>query len=155
MKRFSILLLLALLINVAAMAQPSAIRNIQQMAREDNRTMQHLDILCNRIGGRPAGSNACENAEEWAVKSFQDWGLDVKLEKAGQMAVGFNRGGWWGRMMGEEQMTLHFATPSYTSGTKGPQKGHVVIEPRTQAEFDRMKGRLKGAWVLVEGKSRG
>ncbi|MBP3289601.1 MAG: Zn-dependent exopeptidase M28 [Alistipes sp.] len=155
MKRFSILLLLALLINVAAMAQSAAIRNIQQMAREDNRTMQHLDILCNRIGGRPAGSNACENAEEWAVKSFQDWGLEVKLEKAGQMAVGFNRGGWWGRMMGEEQMTLHFATPSYTSGTKGPQKGHVVIEPRTQAEFDRMKGRLKGAWVLVEGKSRG
>ncbi len=58
-------------------------------------------------------------------------------------------------MYGEEQMMLHFATPSYTSGTKGPQRGHVVIEPRTQAEFDRMKGRLKGAWVLVGGKSRG
>lgn len=125
------------------------------MAIEDNRTMQHLDILCNRIGGRPAGSNACENAEEWAVRCFEEWGLDVTTEKVGEVAVGFNRGGWWGRMYGEEQMVLHFATPSYTSGTKGPQRGHVVTEPRTQAEFDRMKSRLKGAWVLVSGKSRG
>lgn len=155
MKRFSILILTLLALISSASAQNSAVSKIQQMAREDNRTMQHLDILCNRIGGRPAGSNACENAEEWAVKCFEEWGLEVTLEKAGQMAVGFNRGGWWGKMYGDEQMTLHFATPSYTSGTKGPQRGHVVIEPRTQAEFDRMKGKLDGAWVLVEGKSRG
>lgn len=155
MKKFSILIILIFALHGFVTAQPSAIKQIQQMALEDNRTMQHLDILCNRIGGRPAGSDACENAEQWAMKCFTEWGLDVTLEKAGETAVGFNRGGWWGRMTGEEQMTLHFATPSYTSGTKGPQKGHVVIEPRTQAEFDRMKGRLRGAWVLVSGKSRG
>lgn len=125
------------------------------MAREDNRTMQHLDILCNRIGGRPIGSAAYDNAVEWAVRCFTEWGIEVTTEKAGEMGVGFNRGGWWGRMIGEEQMTLHFATPSYTVGTKGIQTGHVVIEPRTQAQFDRMKGQLKGAWVLVNGKSRG
>ncbi len=141
--------------NISAIAQSAAIKQIQKMALEDNRTMQHLDILCNRIGGRPTGSDACTNAEEWAFHTFKEWGLDVTTEKVGDMSVGFNRGGWWGRMTGEENMVLHFATPSYTSGTKGPQRGHVVIEPRTQAEFDRMKGRLKGAWVLVNGKSRG
>lgn len=155
MKKISILTLLLALCALTATAQNSAIEKIQQMAREDNRTMQHLDILCNRIGGRPAGSNACENAEEWAARCFEEWGLEVTTEKAGELGVGFNRGGWWGRMMGEESMVLHFATPSYTSGTHGPQRGHVLIEPRTQAEFDRMKGRLKGAWVLVNGKSRG
>ena len=33
-------------------------------------------------------------------------------------------------------MDLHFVTPSYTSGTKGLQRGHVLIEPRTQEELD-------------------
>lgn len=52
-------------------------------------------------------------------------------------------------------MVLHFATPSYTSGTKGVQRGHVVMEPRTEAEFNRMKHRLKGAWVLISGTNKG
>jgi hypothetical protein len=58
-------------------------------------------------------------------------------------------------MLSEDGMTLHFATPSYTSGTKGRQRGHVVMEPKSQAEFDRMKGKLKGAWVLVTGVNSG
>lgn len=155
MKKLLLTLVLSTLLSVAAEAQNKVYRELQRMAREDNRTMQHLDILCNRIGGRITGSDALENAEQWAAKCFEEWGLEVTLEKVGEMPVGFNRGGWWGRMYGEQSMTLHFATPSYTSGTKGPQRGHVVIEPRTQAEFDRMKGQLRGAWVLVEGKSRG
>lgn len=153
MKRFIICIML--LMPVGLWAQEASVKKIMEMAREDNRTMHHLDILCNRIGGRLAGSDACENAEQWVAQCFNDWGLDVSVEKAGELGVGFNRAGWWGRMMGEESMTLHFATPSYSSGTKGPQRGHVVIEPRTQEEFNRMKGTLRGAWVLVNGQSNG
>lgn len=154
MKRVIIYLML-LAMPAGVWAQEAAVKKIMEMAREDNRTMQHLDILCNRIGGRPAGSDACANAEQWVARSFREWGLEVSIEKAGELGVGFNRGGWWGRMMGEESMTLHFATPSYSSGTKGPQKGHVVVEPRTQEEFNRMRGLLRGAWVLVNGRSGG
>lgn len=146
---------LLLLLPATAGAQSAAVKRIMEMAREDNQAMHHLDILCNRFGGRPVGSDAYENAAEWAIRSFRSWGYEVRTEEAGSMSVGFNRAGWWGRMTGEEQMTLHFSTPSYSSGTHGVQRGHVVIEPRTWAEFDRMKGRLKGAWVLVEDKSSG
>ena len=135
--------------------QSAAVKKIMEMAREDNRTMQHLDILCNRFGGRPIGSDAYENAAEWAMRCFREWGYEVEYEKAGELSVGFNRGGWWGRAMGEYTETLYFTTPSYTSGTKGPQRGHVVIEPRTWDEFNRMKGTLKGAWVLVGGTNSG
>jgi hypothetical protein len=31
----------------------------------------------------------------------------------------------------------------------------VVAEPKTQAEFDRMKGKLNGAWVLITGTNDG
>lgn len=121
----------------------------------DNRTMEHLDILCNRFGGRLIGSDAYENAANWAADKFREWGMEVIMDEVGEMPVGFNRGPWFGRMLSDEGMTLHFATPSYTSGTKGVQRGHVLIEPTTQAEFDRMKGALKGAWVLIGGENNG
>lgn len=144
-----------LLLPTGIAAQNAAVRKIMQTAREDNRAMHHLDILCNRFGGRITGSDAQENALKWASRCFEQWGYEVEMEQVGTLATGFNRGGWWGRMTGDEQMTLNFVTPSYTAGTKGLQRGHVVIEPTTQAEFDRIKGRLRGAWVLLNGRFHG
>ena len=128
---------------------------IIEMGMTDNHTMEHLDILCNRFGGRLIGSDAYDNAAEWCASKFEEWGLEVWMQECGEVPVGFNRGPWFGRMLGGNGMTLHFATPSYTVGTKGVQRGHVLIEPRTQAEFDRMKKELNGAWVLIGGKSNG
>ena len=137
-------------------AQPAAIKKIIETAKTDNQTMHHLDILSNRFGGRLIGSDAYENAAEWMLREFKKWGIEAHLEEAGEVPVGFNRGPWFGRMIGGDQpMNLHFCTPSYTSGTKGLQRGHVLIEPQSQAEFDRMKHQLKGAWVLVGGTNAG
>ncbi|MDH6303617.1 carboxypeptidase Q [Parabacteroides sp. PF5-5] len=136
-------------------AQEKAINKIIETGQTDNRTMQHLDILTNRFGGRLVGSNAFENAQEWMVREMKSWGLDVKLEEAGSVPVGFNRGPWFGRMLNDNGMTLHFITPSFTSGTKGLQRGHVLPEPKTQDEFKRMKAAMKGAWILISGQSDG
>ena len=138
-------------------AQKAAVDKIVDMALNDNRTMEHLDVLSNRFGGRLVGSDAYENAALWAAEQFKSWGLDVKLEEVGEMGVGFNRGPWFGRVLGGDLgfTHLYFTTPSYTSGTKGVQRGHVILEPRTLAAFERVKGALKGAWVLLESPSTG
>lgn len=139
---------------VAAQNDP-VVEKIIQTGKTDNRTMEYLDVLSNRIGGRLIGSNAYDNAVEWCTSMFEKWGLEVWVQEAGEVPVGFNRGPWSGRMLGGEGMTLHFATPSYTVGTKGVQRGHVLKEPLTQAEFDRIKEKLNGAWVLIGGKNDG
>ena len=138
-------------------AQKTAVDKIVDMALNDNRAVEHLDILSNRFGGRLVGSDAYENAALWAAEQFKSWGLDVKLEEVGEMGVGFNRGPWFGRVLGGDLgfTHLYFTTPSYTSGTKGVQRGHVILEPRTMAAFERVKGSLKGAWVLLESPSTG
>jgi len=128
---------------------------IIEIGTTDNQVMDHLDILCNRFGGRPIGSDAYDNSARWAASKFEEWGMEVIMDKVGDMPVGFNRGPWFGRLLGEEGMHLHFATPSYTAGTKGVQRGHVLIEPSNQAEFDRMIGALNGAWVLIGGTNEG
>jgi hypothetical protein len=154
--RKSFLPLLLLLMATGLQAQQNkVVDRIIELGQTDNRTMQHLDVVSNRIGGRLVGSDAYENAVEWCAAQFRSWGMEVILDEAGTVPVGFNRGPWFGRMLSENGMTLHFATPSYTSGTKGVQRGHVLIEPKSKDEFDRMKGALKGAWVLIGGKNEG
>jgi carboxypeptidase Q len=155
-KSIFISLFLILLYNspINTQTDPIALKIIE-LAKTDNQTMDHLDILCNRFGGRLIGSDAYENAAIWAASKFEDWGLEVEMDEAGELPIGFNRGPWFGRLLSDNGMVLHFATPSYTSGTKGVQRGHVLLEPKTEAELNRMKKRLNGAWVLISGQSGG
>jgi len=151
---FSSILLLQ--INDYGFAQNhQVVDKIIEIAKTDNQTMHHLDVLVNRIGGRPIGSDAYRVATHWAASQLTKWGMEVEIQEVGELPVGFNRGPWFGKMLDDDGMTLHFATPSYTSGTKGVQRGHVLAEPKTKREFDSMKGKLKGAWVLITGTSDG
>lgn len=155
MRLLYILLIIAIMPVTLSAQKQSEIKKIIETGQTDNQTMDHLDILCNRFGGRMVGSDAYDNAAEWAAYKFKSWGMEVIMDVAGELPVGFNRGPWFGRLIGEEGMSLHFATPSYTSGTKGVQRGHVLLEPKNRAEFERMKGALNGAWVLIGGESSG
>ena len=136
-------------------AQDKVVKKIIEIGTTDNQSMKHLDDLSNRIGGRLIGSDNYNNAVAWCAARFKEWGMEYKIEEVGEVPVGFNRGPWFGRMLSDNGMQLHFATPSYTVGTKGVQRGHVMMEPKSQREFDQMKGKLKGAWVLIGGTNRG
>ncbi len=149
------LLLFVGLISSAYSQNDRVVKEIIRLGQTDNQTMHHLDVLTNRIGGRITGSDAYENAVRWCADQFRKWGMEVILDEVGELPVGFNRGPWFGRMLSDNGMILHFATPSYTAGTKGVQRGHVLMEPKTRTEFDRMKGALKGAWVLITGTNDG
>jgi hypothetical protein len=157
MKRITpIVLAICLFLSVNSYAQTDpVVDKIIKIGTTDNRTMDHLDVLSNRFGGRLIGSDAYENAANWAASKFKEWGMEVIMDEVGEMPVGFNRGPWFGRMLSDEGMILHFATPSYTSGTKGVQHGHVLMEPKTEGEFNRMKKALNGAWVLIGGTNEG
>lgn len=135
--------------------QGNVVDRIIELGKTDNRTMHHLDVLTNRFGGRLAGSDAFADAADWCASEFRKWGMEVIMDEAGSVPVGFNRGPWFGRLLSDNGMILHFATPSYTAGTKGLERGPVLPEPKTRVEFDRMKGALKGSWVLISGKNNG
>jgi hypothetical protein len=156
MKKYTYLLTAILLFSLNIFAQQDKITDrIIELGKTDNRTMHHLDVITNRFGGRLVGSDAYENAALWCASEFRKWGMEVIMDEAGSVPVGFNRGPWFGRLLSDDGMILHFATPSYTSGTKGVQRGQVLIEPKSKEEFERMKGALKGSWVLIGGKNNG
>ena len=153
--RYAVAVLVAAACTLGLSAQDKVVKAVLENGRNDNRTMQHADHLANVIGGRIMGSAALTEAEAWVAEQFRSWGLEVMVQEAGEIAVGFNRGPWFGRMLSEDGIVLHFGTPSYTAGTRGKQIGHVLVEPRTRREFEKMKGALKGAWVLLDAESNG
>lgn len=139
-----------------AVAKDRTVEKIIAEGRGNPQVADHLDVLTGRFGGRLVGSAAFDDAAEWMIHKYGQWGIKAYKEEAGQVPVGFNRDAWSGRAYGVDGVDhLHFATPSYTSGTHGRQRGHVVPEPGSKAELDRMHGKLKGAWVLLKGKSTG
>ena len=150
MKRLVNSLLLVFWAVLSLQAQDKVTKSVLELGRTDNRTMEHADYIARNIGGRIVGSHMLNHAEDWVADQFRSWGLEVIVQEAVTINVGFDRGPWSGRMLSEDGFVLHFGTPAYTAGTRGPQKGKVYIEPKNEREFNRMKGALKGAWVLLD-----
>jgi len=157
----------------------AVVRRIVEIGTSDNQVMKWVDYATNRFGGRLTGSDAYENATNWAVWQFAQWGIPAELDEVGEVPVGFNRGPWFGKMVGAKEMSLYFGTPSFTAGTKGAQRGRVAIlqadpfsvpgrnptpedvELKRQrvaeavAEVAADPSAFDGAWVLIAGESTG
>ncbi len=73
-----------LLLSVSPIAaqEDSVVNKIIELGRKDNKTMEHLDVLTNRIGGRLLGSDAYENATYWAAGLFKKWGIEVEVKRS-------------------------------------------------------------------------
>jgi hypothetical protein len=155
------------------------VQKIIELGTTDNQAMKWVDYATNRFGGRLTGSDAYTNATEWAVWQFRQWGIDAELDEVGQVPVGFNRGPWFGKMVVPEEKALYFGTPSFTAGTKGVQRGGVVIlqtdpfsipaggpspedaDRKRQAvaaavaEVEADPSSFEGRWVLIGGENSG
>jgi cyclophilin family peptidyl-prolyl cis-trans isomerase/FKBP-type peptidyl-prolyl cis-trans isomerase len=131
------------------------VQKIIDLGKSDNRVMEQMDWLTNRFGDRMTGSDNYYSACVWAVNTMRSWGMRAEMQEAGELALGFNKGPYFGKMVTPTEQTLDFGTPAYTSGTKGRQKGIVVIAPKTAEEFWTAKDKIKGAWVLIDGINTG
>jgi hypothetical protein len=188
MKRYAhalTILTLALLAGVAtrpphlSAQDDPVVRRIIELGTTDNRVMEWADYATNRFGGRLTGSDAYANATTWALWQFRQWGIQAELDEVGEVAVGFNRGPWFGKMVAPREKALYFGTPSFTAGTQGVQRGRVVIlkaDPfsingrnpspdevarkraaveEAIAEVHANRAAFRGAWVLIPGTSTG
>lgn len=111
-----------------------------------------LRHLTKKIGARVTGSPELYHSQLWAMNRFREWGAtNVHLEKWGDIPVGWDRGPKnWARMVAPVKRDMQFTTNCWTAGTSGPTKGVAMVAPKTMEEFEKVKSKVKGAWLLME-----
>jgi len=129
---------------------PADVQAIVKEGKERNQVMKRLRELTN-IGPRLTGSPNLSKAQTWAVGQFKKFGLsNVALDKWGEVPVGFERGERQiGKMVAPFESEFVFTTPCWTPGTKGLVRGNAYRMPKTVAEVEAMKPKLKGAFIVM------
>ncbi|QQS09634.1 MAG: M20/M25/M40 family metallo-hydrolase [Phycisphaerales bacterium] len=135
-----------------------------------NQVMDHLSYLCEHIGPRLTGSPNALAANRWTHDKYVEWGLsNVHLEEWGTIGASFERVANTGKVLlvkpprreskegdlpaedsVEAVRDLTITTLAWTAGTPGSVRGPIVKEPKDEAEFEKVKDSLAGAWVLIQ-----
>jgi len=149
---------LACLGSVAASGQgdPAVIERIIIEGKNNNQVWQHLEHLSREIGPRLTGSTRAEEANNWTLEQFKEWGLqNCHLHEWGMVGVRFDRGPSSARMVEPTTLDFEFTSLCWAPGTDGPVRGRVVKEPKSLEEVETVKDSLAGAWILSQGAQRG
>jgi len=109
-----------------------------------------LRYLTDIIGPRLTGSPAMRRANEWTGTKLREYGVDSVALEPWPFGVTWERGPIAVRLLEPHTRWIQAASWAWAPGTNGPRAGHVMLmSAATRAEFDRYRGRLRGAWVIT------
>ncbi len=142
----------AFLLFSASGAESDAAR-LAGRATGDTPLAHDLSELCDGIGGRPTGSEACKRAEQWAARKFTSAGLEhVRLEP-------FHVPNLWlpgtseAAVLSPVPFVVRVAAAPFTASTKGSIERPVLdVGEGTPAEFAKLGAQARGAILLVRSK---
>ncbi|HRI44840.1 MAG TPA: M20/M25/M40 family metallo-hydrolase [Fimbriimonadaceae bacterium] len=140
----------------SAQADQATVQRIVQHGKNENQVMRHLWHLSKNIGPRLTGSPKLLQACDWTMLRFKEFGLkNVHLDYWGEVPVGFERGErQTGRMVAPYEWDFEFTTPAWSPGTGVKRRGVAILEPTTMAEYEKVKGKLRWAWLISQGGTR-
>jgi len=105
--------------------------------------------LTETIGPRLTGSPALLEAHRFAAERLRSAGLEVALEPF-PLAHSWERGASTGELLTPYHHMLQLAQVGWTPATPGPVSGPLqVFAPKTSADMERFRGRLKDKVVLL------
>jgi hypothetical protein len=104
------------------------------------------------IGPRLTGSPAMRRANEWAVETFDAWGLsDARLEPWGEFGRGWANEDYRGRILTPFSQPLQGQPLAWTGSTEGTVRGAAMaVEVESLADVEQYRGTLGGAILLAD-----
>jgi hypothetical protein len=147
---------ISLMIAVSVLGQngePVDTAAIEKIKAEAQRQSQAIEIarnLTDVYGPRLTNSPSARTAVEYVRKKLVGWKLDdVRLEP-------WNFGNGWTndkfsvKLVSDPSLQLLAYPKAWTAGTNGPVSAEVVEAIiRTEADFDRLRGKLRGKFVMI------
>ncbi|HEY0461256.1 MAG TPA: M20/M25/M40 family metallo-hydrolase [Pyrinomonadaceae bacterium] len=171
-KLTSAFLLSAFLLPTAAMAQTNAaattektavktaavytapketIDKIRDEGMNRSQVMQTLSYLTDVIGARLTNSPNMKRANEWTRDTMAKWGMqNAHLESWGPFGRGWSLKNFQAEVVAPQTFPVIAYPKAWTTSTKGAVTADVVLfDAKTEADFDKYKGKLNGKIVLV------
>jgi hypothetical protein len=151
----------ALTLVVALVALPSAqtaekldyaaIAQIRDEGLSRSQVMDHIGWLADVYGPRLTGGSGIMQASDWAMKTFEEWGLANPHREHFQFGRGWSLVRFHAHMIEPQVQPLIGVPGAWTPGTAGTVTAEVVrVEIETDADFDAYRGKLAGRIALTQ-----
>jgi carboxypeptidase Q len=127
------------------------VKKIRDEGLNRSKIMETLSWMTDVIGPRLTGSPQMKHANEWTKKQLSDWGLEnAHLESWGPFGRGWSLEKFSANVLDPVPFPIIGYPKAWTPGTNGPVVGDVIYANiQTQEDFEKYKGKLKGAIVLM------
>ncbi|HXG64413.1 MAG TPA: M20/M25/M40 family metallo-hydrolase [Blastocatellia bacterium] len=150
------LMLVCVLAQVATAQEPvdqQIISRIKTEAFQNSQAMETVSYLSDVYGARLSGSPSLKAASEWARDRMKQWGLEnAQLEPWGTFGPGWSLNKFSAEMVEPQYVNLIAYPRAWSPSTDGVVSGKpVLVEVKSKADFDKYRGKLKGA-IVMNGK---
>jgi hypothetical protein len=150
---------MTLLLATAALplAQPQETLDFAMLGRirdeglNRSQVMDHISWLSDVYGPRLTGGPGIDQAGDWALKKFGEWGLANAHRETWPFGKGWSLIRFSAHLIAPQVQPLIGFPGSWTPGTNGVVTADVVrVEIASEADFDRYRGTLAGKIVLTQ-----
>lgn len=130
-----------------------ALARIREEANARSRVMEVARYLTDITGPRLTGSPGLRVAQAYARDRLKEWGLaSARLEPWGPFGRGWSLEGFTANLTAPNFGPLIGHPKAWSPSTAGLLRGEpLLFDPRTAADLERFKGKLRGRIVLFVG----
>ena len=130
-------------------AMEEADQKIAAEVKSHSELIKNLEYLTTQIGGRLTGSKQMQQASEWTLKRFRDYGVDAHLETT-EVPHAYFRGADSAEIVSPISRRIDIHAMGWSKATSGEVSGSVaLIKMESLDDLAKSKGKLKGAIVLL------
>jgi hypothetical protein len=135
----------------ATKAQTDPIERIKEEGLHHSQLMSTLSYLTDVIGPRLTGSPNLKRANEWTCQTLTKWGLsNAHLEAWGPFGKGWTLKRFNAQIIEPQCIPLIAFPKAWSPSTEGTLVAPVVyFDAKSEADFAKFKGKVKGAIVLT------
>ncbi len=128
----------------------AVIDRIKDEGLNRSQVMQTLSYLSDVIGARLTGSPSMKRANNWTKDKLATWGLkNEHLESWGPFGRGWQLDRFSVQVVVPQSIPLIAYPKAWSPGLRGTVTADAVwVNPKTEAELQEFKGKLRGKYVL-------
>lgn len=123
---------------------------IWERATEESRYHELAQVLMDSIGPRLTGSPGMDAAHQWAVETYESWGIEAENDAYGEWTA-WERGVTHIDLVEPRVRSLDGTVRAWSGGTDGPLEGPVLTLPEVEgeADFEAWLPEAEGAYILL------